>query len=583
MPSTRRRGPSPSAWLAALFVIAAARSASAQRPDASDVLAVDGAGRSGGTVAVAQRAEPRTFNPTVAVDGPSREIIGRLNASLIRINRATLRTEAELARSWQASGDGRRYTLTLRRGIRFSDGEPFGADDVLFTFRVLLDEAVGSPQRDLLVVGGQPIQVRQIADDVVQFDLAQPYAAAERLFDGIAMLPRHRLEAAYQAGRLASAWGANVTPADVVGLGPFRLASRVAGERTVLERNPHYWKVDRQRTRLPYLDRLVFLSVPTEDAQTVRFLAGETHLISRISGEQFASLARAAPGGRHRVWDAGPGLEYAFLFFNQTEAPAAAPEAAARRAWFRDDRFRQAVSAAIDRDAIVRLAFQGKATPLWGHVTPGYGVWGNRAISKPPRSVDRARQLLRSAGFSTNSDGALVDAAQRPVTFTIVTNASNAQRVRMATIIQDDLKALGIRVQVVPLEFRALIDRVTRSFDYDACVLSLGGGDVDPNTEINVWLSSGANHLWRPSQPTPATAWEAEIDRLMRTQLVTLDVPMRKRLYDRVQVLVAEHLPLIPLASPNVLGGAATRLANVTPAILEPHTLWNIDELYWRP
>ncbi len=534
-------------------------------------------------MAVAQRAEPRTFNPVVAVDAPSREIIGRLHASLVRINRASLRTEPELARSWEVSLDGRRYTVRLRQGLRFSDGEPFGADDVLFTFRVLLDPAVGSSQRDLLIVGGEPIQVREVGADIVQFDLAQPYAAAERLFDGIAMLPRHRLEAAYRAGRLAAAWGTDVAPADVVGLGPFRLASRVPGERTVLERNPHYWKVDRRGTRLPYLDRLVFLAVPTEDAQVVRFLASDTHVISRIGGDQFASLSRAAVGGRHRVWDVGPGLEYAFLFFNQNDRASAPAEASARQAWFRDDRFRQAVSTAIDREAIVRLVYHSRATPLWGHVTPAYATWVNTAIPRPPRSVERARTLLRSAGFSAGPDGTLLDGAARPVAFTIVTNASNPQRVRIATIIQDDLKALGMRVQVVPLEFRALIDRLTRSFDYDACVLSLGGGDVDPNTEMNVWLSSGANHLWRPSQPAPATTWEAEIDRLMRAQLATRDVAARKRLYDRVQALVAEHLPLIPLVSPNVLGATASKLANVKPAVLEHHTLWNAEELFWQP
>ncbi|BCS34818.1 peptide ABC transporter substrate-binding protein [Luteitalea sp. TBR-22] len=539
-------------------------------------------GRSGGSLVVALRAEPRTFNPVLAVDGPSKEIAGRLHGSLIRINRATLQTEPELATRWRMSPDGRRFTLTLRTGVRFSDGEPFGVDDVLFSFRVYLDPAVGAPQRDLLIVGGRPITVSRVDDTTVQFDLAQPYAAAERLFDGFAMLPRHRLEKAWKEGRFTSAWGLDTPPGDVVGLGPFRAVSRLPGERVVLERNPHYWKVDARGTRLPYLDRLILLAVPGEDAQVARFLAGDTHVVARLAGEQYAALERGAGRG-YAVWNAGAGLEHTFLFFNLNDVDATTlPAVAARQRWFRDVRFRRAVSMAIDRPAIVRLAYRGRATALWGPTPPGYGPWVNAAIPQPARSAPEAQRLLAEAGFRRGAKGALVDGSGTPVTFTIATNTSNPQRVRIASLIQEDLAAIGIGVQVAPLEFRALIDRLTRSFDYDTAILSLGGSDADPNTEVNVWLSSGANHLWHPAQASPATPWEREIDRLMRLQVGTLDRQARKRAFDRVQAIVAEQLPLVPLASPQILGATRAGLANVRPAAIEPHVLWNVDELFWE-
>jgi peptide/nickel transport system substrate-binding protein len=271
------------------------------------------------------------------------------------------------------------------------------------------------------------------------------------------------------------------------------------------------------------------------------------------------------------------------MFFNMNDLSASArAEGARRQQWFTQVAFRQAVSLAIDREGIVRLVYRGRATPIWGHVPPGNKQWVNGALPKPPRSVARARELLQQGGFAWRGDGTLLDAAGQPVEFTLITNSGNAERTQIATIIQDDLKQLGMRVTVVPLEMRALLDRVLTSHDYDACVLGLGGGDGDPNSEMNVWLSSGGTHLWRPAQPKPATAWEAEIDALMREQIATRDAARRKRLYDRVQQVVAEQLPIIGLVSPNVLVGAARGLGNFRPTVLDHHALWNIEELFWR-
>jgi peptide/nickel transport system substrate-binding protein len=230
----------------------------------------------------------------------------------------------------------------------------------------------------------------------------------------------------------------------------------------------------------------------------------------------------------------------------------------------------------------VKLVHQGRATPLGTFVTPGNRLWVNTRLAAPPRSIAGARDLLAKAGFSWNADGALVDAAGSPVEFTMIVNAANAARVQTAAIIQEDLRQLGMRVQVVPLENRAVLDRVLQTHDYEAALMALGSGDVDPNGELNVWLSSGKTHLWHLGQSVPATEWEAEIDRLMRQQLVTLDAGERKRQFDRVQELVAENLPIIPLVSPNILVGARTGLGNFRPAILDHYVLWNADELFWE-
>ena len=150
----------------------------------------------------------------------------------------------------------------------------------------------------------------------------------------------------------------------------------------------------------------------------------------------------------------------------------------------------------------------------------------------------------------------------------------------MATLIQDDLKHIGIKVQVAPLEFKSVLDRVFQTHNYDAAILALGGGDVDPNSQINVWMSNGSSHLWDLGESKPASAWEAQIDQLMSQQLTTLNPRKRKQLYDRVQEIAAQELPLICLASPNVLVGAKDSVGNFQPAVLDHPTLWNVEQLY---
>ncbi|HVH60586.1 MAG TPA: ABC transporter substrate-binding protein, partial [Candidatus Sulfotelmatobacter sp.] len=402
------------------------------------------------------------MNPLIAIDAPSREVIGTMQADLVHINRATQLTEPALAKSWKISPDGLRYTLVLRRGLNFSDGHPLDVDDVLFTFRVYLDENVHASQRDLLIFDGKPLKVRKVDSQTILFELPKPYGVAERLFDGLAILPRHLLEKPYEEGKIGQLGALTMPPNQWAGLGPFRLKEYVAGERLVLERNPYYWKKDEKGNRLPYLDELVFLFVPSADAQVLRFQSGETDVISRLGAENFSLLSRQP--GAYTMVDGGPGLEYNFLFFNLSDPTEKTPaEIVQRQKWFREVKFRQAVSAAVDREAIVRLVYQGRGAPLWGLVTPGNPRWQDGKLPHPARSLERARTLLKEAGFSwtTASSGqsALMDSSGRPVEFSIITSSSNADRAKMAALVQDDLKQLGMRAQVVPLEFRSLLDR----------------------------------------------------------------------------------------------------------------------------
>lgn len=583
--------PRRAVFLVPVFVLAfmvfglwggSAAPAFARPSESPEYLVVGGpAGRPGGRLVVALRAEPATFNPVYAGDVPSRTVVGRLTADLIHLNRETFASEPALARSWEVSPDGRRFTLELRRGIRFSDGHPFDADDVVFTFQVYLDERTASRFRPQLTVGGKPLRIEKLAPDRVAVELAQPYGVGVQLFDSIAILPAHRLREAYAEGRLNSAWGVGTKAEDVVGLGPFRLSRYLPGERLVLERNPYYWKVDGSGQRLPYLDEIVVLFVPSEEAQLTRFESGELDVIERLTPESFDRL-EDANGGAYELYDAGAGFVFHFLFFNLNDLDSAAlPEIARKQAWFRDPAFRRAVSLAVDREGILRLVYRRRGAALASHVTPGNKAWLNTSLTVPERSIPEARRLLAEAGYSWDAAGRLTDAGGERVEFTLATNSSSSERVQMATLIAEDLRLLGMEVRPAPIEFGSLTDRVLKTYDYEAAILGLTDG-VDPIEVMNVWSSDGDRRLWRLARKTPEPAWQAEIDRLMQEQVTTIDRQERKRLYDRVQAILAENQPCILLVSPNVLTGADRRLGRFAPTVFEHVTLWNADELHWK-
>ena len=557
----------------------AAAAAAGMEPD---YLTVSGPiGKRGGTLIVSERTEPKTFNPLIAIDGSSREITGLMTADLIHINRYTQQPEPALAKSWTASQDGRRYTVYLRHGLRFSDGYPFNADDVIFTFKCYLDERVHAPQRDLLIVGGEPITVRKVDQYTVIFDLARPYGAAERLFDSIAILPEHLLKGAYENGSLQRTWGLSSRPDQIAGLGPFRLRECIPGQRILLQRNPYFWKRDRKQNQLPYLNEILCLTDISSESEVMRFETGETQIVSRVNAEDFEILKQNAKRRALRMYDAGPGLEYTFLAFNLNDLkPGLTPSIAEKQGWFRQTAFRRAISKAIDRDAIVRLAYAGRAYPLAVSVSPGNRLWFDPDIPRPARSVEQAKQLLRDAGFSWNSNRRLNDAHGKPIEFSIMHNAGRTQDVQMATLIQQDLKDIGIKVNLVPLDFASLVDRIFNSFTYEAAIMTLADGDFDPNSQMSVWLSNGATHVWKLRSTSSPDEWQQKVDRLMEEQMTTLDRSRRKQIFDNVQELEWKHQPVIFLISPDILAGASDRVGNFQPAVLSSYTLWNADQLF---
>jgi peptide/nickel transport system substrate-binding protein len=542
-----------------------------------------GRARAGGRLVASKSAAPQTFNRLFATDEPTTSMTEPLVGHLVKINRQTQLPEPELAESWRVSPDGRRITFTLRRGVQFSDGQPFTADDVVFTFAVINDPNVAAPSADVFNIQGQRIQVEKVDASTVAFTLPVPYAGGVRLFDGPPILPRHILEPAWRAGRLRQEWGLGVAPERVVGLGPFKIKSYVPGQRLVLGRNERYWKRSATGSRLPYLDELVFVIDRDRNTQLLKFQRGETDVLSPVNADDLAVLRPVERQGRIRIFDLGPSMIREVFWFNQHPGqrggrPIVDP---VKLAWFRETKFRQAVSSAIDRAAIVNLVFAGRAAEQYGFLSAGDRVWHNPNVPKFAYDQARARQLLEQAGFRYQG-AQLLDPQGREVAFTLTTNAGNALRTKMSTLIQADLAKVGMKVTLQAVEAQALLSRLGEGGDYEACLLAIVSGDADPTSHQNALLSRGSGHWWHPAQQQPATPWEARIDQLMQRQMGTLNTAARKRLFNEVQSILGEQQPFIFLAARNLIVGATSDLGNLRPALLPDFLLWNCDEIYRR-
>lgn len=533
-------------------------------------------------IVVSKTVGPRTLNRLFAADEVTGSILDCMNARLIRINRQTQQAEGELATQWQLSPDGKTLDCDLRTDAKFSDGQPFTAEDVLFTFQVLQDPKVASPLADTFQSGGGQMKVEKLGDHKVRFAFSSPLAAVERLFDGIAILPKHSLEAAYREGKFAEAWNLSTPPAQVVGLGPFKLKEVVADQRIVMARNEHYWKKDASGTQLPYLDELIISIDADRSAQVLKFQNGETDLLYPVNVDDVPALQALEQQGKIKLMDMGPSQIREIFWFNLNDGKSKEGKPfldPVKRAWFSDVRFRQAISHAIDRDAIVSVVFAGKAAPQYGFLSAGDKLWHNDQVKKYSYDVERAKSLLKQAGFKYTSGNDLIDSEGHPVSITMVTNASNALRGKMSTMIQSDLAKIGIQVNIASLESRALLSTINDTFAYEAALLAVVSGDADPNSHANILTSAGAGHWWYPGQKRPATPWEAQIDALMARQRVSLDPAQRKEAFNQVQALMAEQQPFIFLASRHLLVAAKPDIGNLKPALLPDFALWNADEL----
>jgi peptide/nickel transport system substrate-binding protein len=510
--------------------------------------------QAGGELRFCLHTEPKTFNPLLAADDAAETIRYLTGGVLIRVDRLTQQAEPDLATSWKISEGGKTITFKLREGLHFSDGTPFSADDVAYTMRLLMDPATHSPTGDSFRAGEGKVDIRVLSPYHLAITFPAPIAGVDKLMDQVAIM------SAVSAKK------------EMAVLGPYYVTEYKAGSYVRLARNPNYWRRDPAGKPLPYIDAVKLDIQTNRDAEMLRLTRGEIDLINNLDAEYFDKLVSQ---NASLAFDAGVSLDSEQMWFNQVPG---SPLPDYKKQWFTSTNFRRAVSEAINRDDLVRIVFHGHAGAAVGPVSPANKFWFNAKLS--PHAYDQKSALARLAqdGFQLH-DGVLRDRSGHPVEFSIITNAGNKYRERMATMIQQDLSDIGIKLNLVTLDFPSLIERITRTYNYEACLLGLTNNDLDPDSQMNVWLSSGENHQWNPNEKTPQTAWEAEVDKLMHIQASSLDAKKRKAAYDRVQEIAWEQEPFIYLVNRNSLSAVSASLHNAHPVVLRPQVYWNIDVL----
>lgn len=548
----------------------------------------------GGQWVMAIPNEPKRFNVITAVETSSNLVLQyHIFRPLVDYRNGGANPDFEygVCSKWEASPDAKEWTFYLRKGVRWSDGEPFNADDVIFSYDVIKDERVDTSLRDAFNEGkdasGKDMMpdLQKVDDYTVRFVLHQPSGAFLDAVINLFLVPKHKWEPAWRDGKFNEVMKVSDDPKDVVGLGPFRIKEFTSGQRVVLERNPFYWKVDKKGQRLPYLDRMIFIIARDFNTVTAKFQAGEIDGMDRIRGEEFA-LVKKMESPDVKVEDVGITLDSYWMNLNQN--PGSNPKTGKPyvEPWklklFRNQKFRQAISYAIDREGLANTVFAGRAVPIYSIVTPGDKMWYSDNIMKYPYNKDLAKQMLAEVGLKdTNGDGFLEDGEGHTVAFTINTNTGNSQREGTAAFIAKNLQDIGIKATSAPLDFNLLSDVLTSTFTYESIVLGWQAGVPPGMTNVkNVLLSSGQQHTFYPQQKTPDTDLEAKIDELVKQAEQTLDIAERKRLYGEIQRLWSEMASEISLIAERLGVAYKSKFANVSPTTLQPRLTWNCDEIY---
>ncbi len=544
---------------------------------------------------ISSLSDPKTFN--VALSQEQNDVFGFINEGLITENGVTGELEPALAKSWEISNNNQRIVYTLREGLKWSDGEPLTAEDVVFTYNdVYLNEKIPTDTRDVLRIGETGVlpTVRKLNDLQVEFTIPEPFAPFLRV-TGIGILPAHTLRQSVttfdSAGNptFLSTWGTDTNPKDIVVAGPYQIESYSPSQRVVLRRNPYYWRRDAQGNPLPYIEQIVLQVIESLDADLLQFRSGGLDVTS-VSPEYFALLKRQEEQRNYAIHSGGPTLSMTFISFNLNKGqrngrPLVNP---IRSRWFNTLAFRQAVNYAIDRQTMLNNIFQGigelQNSPIASQ-SPYY-LSPEEGLKVYDYNPERARELLLGAGFKYGNEGQLLDADGNRVRFSLITNAGNKTREAMGAQIQRDFSKVGIQVDFNPIAFNTLAGKLSDSLDFECFLLSIGGGGFEPNSGANTWLPDGGLHAFNQSAlpgQTPivgreVTDWEREIGQLYIKGAQELDEAKRKAIYGETQRLAQEYLPFIYLVNPLSMAAVRDRVQGVQYSALGG-SLWNIYEL----
>ena len=482
---------------------------------------------------------PKTFNPFNCKDNISALMSGIMYDGLLSSDPMTGQPTPKLAKSFSISSDGTTYTIKLRHGIKWSDGKPITADDVVFTWNYIIFAGLGDTStRDSIVIDNKLPTVRKIDNYTVEFITPKPFAPFVRMLS-TPIAPKHIFMPAVKKGNtyFDSFLSTNTKPKDFVVSGAFKLKEYVPAQRVVFERNPNYYEINTKQQKLPYLDKLVYLIVGDLNNEVLKFEAKELDVIS-LQGSKVARYKSLEPHSDFKLYNLGPDTGTMYLSMNlnnRKDNKGKYYVNTDKQTWFQDLNFRTAVDYAIDRKNMVLNIANGIGAPLF---TPESlnSIYLNKNLKPYDKNLDKSKELLKKSGFYLDKKGKLFDKHGHRVEFDLYTNAGNTEREAIGVMVKQDLEDLGMKVNFKPIEFNSLVNKLVSTYDWDMVIMGLTGSPLEPNGGKNVWLSDGRLHMFNQRNPQEGKAkilpWEKELDYLYTQGALATKFEDRKKYYE---------------------------------------------------
>lgn len=527
---------------------------------------------------------PKTFNPFNSKDATSSTLSDIMYDGLVTIDPITGQYIPKLAKSFKINGND--YIINLRHGLKWSDGKPITADDVYFTWQnIILDGYGNTSTRDSIAVEGKLPTVKKIDNYTVKFTTPKPFAPfLASLSTPIA--PKHIFEPAVKKGEkyFDTFMSTNIKPEELVTSGAYKIVEYVPAQRVVYKKNPNYYLINSNGDKLPYLEKIIYLIVGDANNEVLKFEGGELDVIG-VKGSDVPRFKERQEKGDFSIVNLGPdtGTMYLSLNLNDRKNKDGKPYVApVKSKWFRNKAFRTAISLVLDRENMVYNIANGFAKPLF---TPESlnSIFLNKSLKAFPRDIEKAKEILKNSGFTTDDKGRLYDSEGNRVEFNLYTNAGNTEREAIGVMVKQDLEDLGMKVNFKPIEFNSLVNKLLSTYDWDMVIMGLTGSPLEPNGGKNVWMSNGALHMFNQRNSNEfgqnVLPWEKELDYLFEKGAIAISFADRKKYYDRYQEIIYDEKPMIYLYSPLRITAIKNKFKNVYPTSLGG-VLHNLEEIY---
>ena len=546
---------------------------------------------------VSTPSDASTFNSPLNQSAYS--VFGYIYEGLIIENGVTGELEPALAESWEVSEDEQTIVITLKEGLKWSDGEPLTVDDVVFSYNeIYLNDKIPSSLKDILRIGksGALPTVKKIDNLRVEFSTPEPFAPFIRYAGGLTILPAHALKESVRTtnseGELnyLTKWGTDTPVTEIVGNGMYRIKSYAPNQRIILEKNPFYWRQDNQGNNLPYIENIVWQVIENTDNQLLNFRSGELDTI-KVAAEMFPLLKREENRGKYTIYNGGPTPASSFICFNINQGKNAQGKPLVdpiKSRWFNNKAFRQAIAYGINREAMTNNIYRGLGAPQYSPipVTSPFYLSPEEGLKIYNYDPEKARKLLLGAGFKYNQNGELLDSEGNQVEFTLLSSAGRKVREQMATQINQDLAKLGIKINMQFLSFNTYVRKLSLSKDWEVYLGGFTGGSIEPHGGYNIWSVNGRLHTFNQG-PQPGDEkiegwkvndWEQQIDDLYIQASQVFDEDKRKEFYGQAQQIIADELPFIYMVNPLEFDAIRNRIKGINYTELGGG-FWNLYEL----